>query len=116
MARQRYCRRLTRYRNTLRVSADPLAKPAAKPARKAGFSTFESYCGRETDCLLEGDGFEPSVPQQTRSRFRESRVAWRFDRLATRNWKLESSALQRRVRSEPALWRSASPYPTPVHS
>ncbi len=29
MARQRYCRRLARYRNTLRVSADPVAKPAA---------------------------------------------------------------------------------------
>src|SRR5260370_18854404 len=28
MARQRYCRRLARYRNTLRVSADPVAKPA----------------------------------------------------------------------------------------
>src|SRR6202022_359372 len=30
MARQRYCRRLRRYRNTLRVSADPVAKPAAQ--------------------------------------------------------------------------------------
>src|SRR6516165_7488748 len=29
MARQRYCRRLARYRHTLRVSADPAAKPAA---------------------------------------------------------------------------------------
>jgi hypothetical protein len=29
MAGQRYCRRLARYRNTLRVSADPVAKPAA---------------------------------------------------------------------------------------
>jgi len=24
--------------------------------------TLESGCGRETDCLLEGDGFELSVP------------------------------------------------------
>src|SRR3984893_13400212 len=32
------------------------------PRGKPGFSTFESGCGRETDCLLEGDGFEPSVP------------------------------------------------------
>ena len=47
------------------------------------------------DSALEGDGFEPSVPQQIRSRFRESRVAWRFDRLATRNWKFESISLQR---------------------
>src|ERR1700719_4866567 len=30
MARQRYCPRLTRYRNPLRVSADPVAKPAAQ--------------------------------------------------------------------------------------
>ena len=34
----------------------------AHPRRKPGFSTLESGCGRETDCLLEGDGFEPSVP------------------------------------------------------
>jgi hypothetical protein len=54
------------------------------------------------DSPLEGDGFEPSVPQQIRSRFRESRVAWRFDRLATRNWKFESISLQQRVRCEPA--------------
>jgi hypothetical protein len=32
------------------------------PRAKPGFSTFESRCGRETDCLLEKDGFEPSVP------------------------------------------------------
>src|SRR6202045_2159874 len=42
-----------------RVSADPVAKPAAQTR---GFSTFKGGCGRETDCLLEGDGFEPSVP------------------------------------------------------
>jgi hypothetical protein len=29
-----------------------------RPARKAGFSTFENDCGRETDSLLEGDGFD----------------------------------------------------------
>jgi hypothetical protein len=34
-----------------------------RPARKAGFSTFENDCGRETDCLLEGDGFELPVPE-----------------------------------------------------
>src|ERR1700737_2755729 len=32
------------------------------PRGKAGFSTFKSGCGRETDCLLEGDGFELPVP------------------------------------------------------
>jgi hypothetical protein len=46
------------------------------------------------DSPLEGDGFELSVPQQIRSRFREARVAWRFDRLATRNRKFESISLQ----------------------
>src|ERR1700730_10468403 len=30
IARQRYCRRLTRYRITQRVSADPIGKPAAQ--------------------------------------------------------------------------------------
>src|SRR5438128_4816473 len=63
MARQRYCRRLARYRNTRSVSADLVAKPApAHPRGKPGFSTFESGCGRETDSPLEGAGFEPSVP------------------------------------------------------
>src|ERR1700730_7880292 len=33
------------------------------PRGKAGFSTFKSGCGRETDCLLEGDGFELPVPE-----------------------------------------------------
>ena len=34
----------------------------AHPRGKPGFSTLESGCGRETDCLLEEAGFEPSVP------------------------------------------------------
>src|SRR6202035_106434 len=63
-ARQRYCRRLTRYRNTLRSLLTRSPSQLPKPARKAGFSTFESYCGRETDCLLEGDGFELPVPER----------------------------------------------------
>jgi hypothetical protein len=42
----------------------PSSNQLPRPARKAGFSTFESRSGRETDCLLEGDGFEPSVPRQ----------------------------------------------------
>ena len=38
MARQRYCRRLARYRNTRSVSADPGAKPAAHTrAESRGF-------------------------------------------------------------------------------
>jgi hypothetical protein len=41
---------------------------------------------------VEGDGFESSVPQQIRSRFRESSPASddRFDGFATRNRKFES--------------------------
>ena len=36
----------------------------AHPRGKPGFSTFDSGCGRETDCLLEGDGFELPVPRE----------------------------------------------------
>src|ERR1700730_12270821 len=35
---------------------------------KPGFLTLESGCGRETDCLLEGDGFELPVPREKKSR------------------------------------------------
>jgi hypothetical protein len=81
-----------------------------KPATKLyNPLTFETGSGSfeipkvefAADSPLEGDGFEPSVPQQIRSRFRESRVAWRFDRLATRNRKFESISLQRGVCCEP---------------
>jgi hypothetical protein len=41
----------------------------AHPRGKPGFSTLESGCGRETDCPLEGDGFELPVPE------REDRVS-----------------------------------------
>jgi hypothetical protein len=36
----------------------------AHPRGKPGFWAFESGCGRETDSLLEGAGFEPSVPRE----------------------------------------------------
>jgi hypothetical protein len=36
----------------------------AHPRGKPGFSTLDSGCGRETDCLLEEGGFETSVPRQ----------------------------------------------------
>src|ERR1700732_5256663 len=57
-ARQRHCRPSERYQNI--PASLPTRSPShpRKPAPKAGFSTFESGCGRETDCLLEGDGFE----------------------------------------------------------
>jgi hypothetical protein len=44
---------LARYRHTLRVSADPVAKPAAHPARKAGVLDFRNRM-RERDGLSAG--------------------------------------------------------------
>jgi hypothetical protein len=64
-ARQRYCRQLVRYRKTLASLPTRSPSQQPRPARKAGFSTFENDCGRETDCLLEGDGFELPVPRTT---------------------------------------------------
>src|SRR5258708_2589724 len=57
--------------------AERLCRPGrqtsrAHPRGKPGFWTFESGCGRETDSLLEGDGFEPSVPRQKDNAFRDS--------------------------------------------
>src|SRR3984893_19310730 len=69
-----------------------------RPARKAGFSTFESGCGRETDCLLEGDGFELPVPgRETVNPSWEKKPG--ADLLGNRRF--ESISLQRRVRCEP---------------
>src|SRR6202047_2531953 len=62
MARQRHCRRLARNGKPGASLLTPSSNQLPRPARKAGFSTFESRSGRETDCLLEGDGFELSVP------------------------------------------------------
>jgi hypothetical protein len=63
MARQRYCRRLARSYNTLRVSADPVAKPAAHSrAESRGSRSSKAAPGEETDSPLEGAGFETSVP------------------------------------------------------
>src|SRR5258705_10206446 len=64
MARQRHCRRLARNGKPGASLLTPSSNQLPRPARKAGFSTFESRSGRETDCLLEGDGFEPSVPRK----------------------------------------------------
>jgi hypothetical protein len=50
------------------------------------------------DSLLEGDGFEPSVPQQIRSDLGTAGPSpITVDSLATRNWKFESISLQRGV-------------------
>ena len=66
-ARQRHCRPSERYQNI--PASLPTGRRAirANPRGKPGFSTFENDCGRETDCLLEGDGFEPSVPRERNS-------------------------------------------------
>ena len=53
MARQRYCRRLPRYRNTLRVSADPVAKPAAQTRAESRVLDLRKLL-RERDRLSAG--------------------------------------------------------------
>ena len=58
--------------------------------------------GSHQNSLLEGDGFEPSVPQQIRSDLGTAGPSpITVDSLATRNWKFESISLQRRILSEP---------------
>src|SRR5580704_14405009 len=56
MARQRYCRRLTRYRNTLRVSADPVGKPAAQTRAESRVLDLRKQL-RERDRLSAGGGW-----------------------------------------------------------
>src|ERR1700730_17323241 len=63
MAWQRHCRRLARNGKPGISRLSPSSNQLPRPARKAGFSTFESRSGRETDCLLEERGFETSVPR-----------------------------------------------------
>src|ERR1700724_3227776 len=53
MARQRYCRRLTRYRNPLRVSADPVGKPAAQTRAESRVLDLRKRL-RERDRLSAG--------------------------------------------------------------
>jgi len=58
MARQRYCRRLARSCNTLRVSADPVAK------NKLGvFANRPQNFPVKRDSPAEQRGFEPKVPR-----------------------------------------------------
>ena len=45
-------------------------RDAGASGGKPGFSTLERGCGRETDSLLEGEGFEPSVPPVRGKQFR----------------------------------------------
>jgi hypothetical protein len=41
----------------------PLVLRPATPAEKRGFSTWKGKYSERPDCLLEGTGFEPSVPR-----------------------------------------------------
>ena len=70
MARQRYCHRLARSRNTLRVSADPGAEPTAH-SRAESPSSWASKAERDRDGLSAGgrNGFEPSVPHKKTTLF-----------------------------------------------
>jgi hypothetical protein len=45
---------------------------AVHPAATAGFSIPQGEISRETDCLLEGNGFELSVPREMGSSFETS--------------------------------------------
>jgi hypothetical protein len=48
-------------------------------AATAGFSIQEGEIPRETDCLLEEEGFEPSVPGREGARSLLGKVSYRFD-------------------------------------
>src|SRR5580692_5909029 len=105
MARQRYCRRLTRYRNTLRVSADPVAKPAAQTRAESRVLDLRKLL-RERDRLSAGGRWirtigtppnffgRPSIPAQIHlsqyNRLPRDRDRW-----------FESISLQRGVWCEP---------------
>jgi hypothetical protein len=76
MGRQRYCPCLARCCRARRLSADRAGNAAQKPARKAGVLDHEDNVTRETDSLLEEEGFEPSVPpREFRRRFRATTAA-----------------------------------------
>jgi hypothetical protein len=53
-----------------RGGAEPVPTPAPRPAETAGFSRMGGEFPRDTDCLLEGDGFELSVSGQRISVYR----------------------------------------------
>ncbi len=116
MARQRHCRRLARNGKPGASLLTPSSNQLPRPARKAGFSTFESRSGRETDCLLEGDGFEPSVPRKKTNSFwlpafgPAIRLPQQKPALSCRYRWFESISLQRGVRCEldTAVRRSTS--------
>src|SRR6516165_2957601 len=86
ISRQRQYRPSARCCRALRVSADhaPL-RQSAHPRKTRALPPTEGETRRDTDCLLEGTGFEISVPRYRRwSRgppkyaIRAERVAWEF--------------------------------------
>ena len=81
MARQRYCRRLARYRHTLRVSADPLAKPAAHTrAESRGSRPTTAAAGeRRTVCWREVDSNLRFPNRPLPFRDSQARLPSRFD-------------------------------------
>src|ERR1700738_4416970 len=99
MARQRHCRWLARNGKPGASLLTPSSNQLPRPARKAGFSTFESRSGRETDCLLEGDGFELPVPRELGLR-RGRRLALYLGSLTLRRRGPDWNATKRRRDSE----------------
>src|SRR5712672_2701689 len=69
IAPQRYCRRLARYWRALRLSADRATgapgHTRGKGRRLGAASPAAAKFTAETDSLVEGGGFEPSVPRKT---------------------------------------------------
>ena len=67
------------------------------------------------DSLLEGTGFEPSVPRECRPRFETDLLPLRHGHSAEENRRIfgerdrwfESGSLQRRVRNEPCCYQAA---------
>src|SRR5882762_2555394 len=90
--------------------AERLCRPSrqasrAPPRGKPGFWTFESGCGRKTDSLLEGSGFEPSVPLSGRCVLKtvptDPRLLPRERKPTERDRGFECRSLQRGVWYEP---------------
>src|SRR6202035_614247 len=103
MARQRYCRRLTRYRNTLRVSADLVAKPAAQTRAESRVLDLRKLL-RERDRLSAGGRWIRTIGTPQRNKFSRPppfdppQFAFRERNrlLRTRNRCFESTSLQER--------------------
>jgi hypothetical protein len=101
----------------LRVSflfSVPTAPPGLLPtlAENPGFSRNQGEIRRETDCLLEEDGFEPSVPLARCRLILGEEKGPAVDQIVSKDSVLftgdqwfESVFIQRRVRNEPSAAR-----------